>query len=240
MPSVAIAGLPWGGRGLRVGIAGASVAYACGMKSWLRVAALSLAAGVGMVACGDPVGRADAPTSAGPDLTDAPTAEVPSPTPPAPAGQAGDYEGDFNVPVPEASPAPPDEYGEWYTLVMQGIQTDIPVGPDWRVQVQGDPCYGDARYRYLLEDKLTGDRIKVDVVEHRVTVASTEPSRLDGIVARIRRSFHGEQVPYPFLERHGPSPTSPACESEGDTVPTLTPDSFVPGGAASETPTPAA
>lgn len=111
---------------------------------------------------------------------------------------------------------------------MQGIETEIPTGPRWRIQVQTDPCHGDARYRYVLDDTTTGDRINVDVVDHRVMVASPDPARLDGIVARILHSFHGEQTPYPFLERHGPSPTEPSCESESGGVPTLVPDFLTP------------
>jgi hypothetical protein len=191
----------------------------------VRRAGLVLLAMIGVAAagCGEPDGRVETPTthaaSASPVLTPGPPSPTQDDGTPADAG----YWGDFNVPSPEFAPAAPDEYGTWSRVTMQGIAADIPTGPRWRIQIQTDPCYGDARYRYLLEDAATGDRIKVDVVDHRVTVASTDPARLDGVVSRIRGSFRGEQTPYPF------TPTEPSCESETGGVPTLVPDTFSPG-----------
>ncbi len=203
-----------------------AMAYSCRVKSHCTASMLLLAFAIFVAACGEPGARFDAPASLGASPSAISSHELSSPSPSPP--ETSWYGDEFNVPVPESHPAEPDEYGAWTRLIMQGIETEIPTGQRWRVQILSDPCHGDARYRYVLEDTTTGDRIKVDVVEHRVAVASADPSRLEGVVARIRRSFRGEQTPYPFFERHGPNPTEPSCASEGGGVPTLVPDSMTP------------
>lgn len=132
------------------------------------------------------------------------------------------------MPAPEAAPALPDEHGEWLKFVTQGISVEVPSGTRWRIEGEADPCHDDARYRFILEDREPGDRLRVDVVDHRVTVASDKPERLTGIVDRIRGSFKGMQTPYPQLRRFGPIPTMPSCATDTAGVPTLVPDEMAP------------
>jgi hypothetical protein len=120
---------------------------------------------------------------------------------------------------------------------LRGISVEIPYGENWIVQGNGDPCYGDGRFYLLLEDRRTGDRIRVDMVNPKVTTHSAEPVRLEALAERILRSITGTHTPPASVRKSGPLPTLTTCSSEvpGD-VPTLTVDTFTPPAAAATRP----
>jgi hypothetical protein len=130
---------------------------------------------------------------------------------------------------PSSRPAESDEFGGWQVMEIRGTSVEIPYGENWIVQGNGDPCYGDGRFYLLLEDKRTGDRIRVDMVNPKATTHSADPARLEALAERILRSITGNHTPPASVRELGPLPTLTTCSSEipGE-VPTLIIDTFTP------------
>lgn len=138
-------------------------------------------------------------------------------------------------------PAASDEFGRWEAFEIHGVTAEVPFDDAaWRIQIILDPCYGDGRYFLLLEERATGDRIRVDLANRKVANTSANPDRLNPITERIVRSISGTHDEPSSIKTFGPQPTMPWCNPDPDSVPTLTPDEFTPRpsrtGVASEFP----
>ena len=116
--------------------------------------------------------------------------------------------------------------GRWQVMTVQGVQVEIPYGKPWRVTIQDDPCFGDHRRLVILQNQVTGDRLKVDMTNKTVTAAlQGQPETLNSVINRIQKSFAGERQIPAELEAVAtlPHPTSPACDP-ALAVPTLYPE----------------
>ena len=122
-------------------------------------------------------------------------------------------------------------------MEIGGVSVEIPFSDRWRVQIILDPCFGDGRYYILLENRDTLDRIRVDMVNPRVSSVSADPTRLELLTERITRTVEGSHAPPVALQTSGPNPTMTNCAGEDpDEVPTLIVDSFTPPPSSFQTP----
>ena len=149
-------------------------------------------------------------------------------TRPAPAVHDGT--GDAQPDVISSSPAPTDEAGSWQRFNVEGVFLEIPTGDDWVVQVHVDPCSSRLERFFLLENRETLDRIKVDLATKAVdTTGFGDEARLDAVVSRIQGSFSGIRQLPEILEKRLPFPTTTACDPKAtDDIPTLTPGFVAP------------
>ncbi len=188
------------------------------MKSRWVVSCCSLVAGtVVIVACGGANG-----TPAG---TATPTAtQAPAPTPEATYYEIPPQDG------PRFKPAQSDEFGTWQSVEMHGVTVEIPTGDNWHVQFARHPCFGAGRYYILLEERSTGDRLRIDpLAATTVLSASPDPAIFALLRERIQRSLAGAYEEPFVVKTFGPQPTSVTCADEDpDVVPTLAVDDFTP------------
>jgi hypothetical protein len=126
--------------------------------------------------------------------------------------------------------APSDESGTWQAAEINGVSVDIPTDSNWHVQIVQDPCFGDERYYILIEERVTGDRFRVDTVgATKVTSVSSDPTKFEPLTERILRSIEGEREEPVIVKTFGPHPTLATCAKEDpDEVPTLVVDDFTP------------
>jgi hypothetical protein len=121
-------------------------------------------------------------------------------------------------------------------MEIGGVSVEVPSGDEWHVQIVRDPCYGDGRYFVLVENRTTKDRVRVDMVEPKVTSEVADPVRLESMTERVLRSVKGAyQVPI-AIQTFGPLPTGTTCDPNA--VPTLIVDDFTPPPAEPDAATP--
>jgi hypothetical protein len=125
-------------------------------------------------------------------------------------------------------PAAADNFGSWVTMTVHGVEVEVPSSDQYRVQVVRDPCFGDQRMFVLIEDKVSKDRFRVDLVEPKVTTETKEPAGTQEMSARILASVRGTHETPSLIATLGPRPTLASCSGEGGGVPALIVDDFTP------------
>ena len=190
----------------------------------LRVAAALLGCSVGIAAAA--CGGGDTPSAA--TTATSPVTAASATHPP------GDAE--FQGEGPRGSPAPPDEYGDWTRFEHNGVSVEIPVSARFEVRLGADPCFGDGRYWIGIQDSVTGERLRVDMVNARVLNASVAAHpQLEPVMERILRSAKGTYQEPGYVQPSGPLPTDVSCEPDANPtffpVPTYPPEARdSPGG----------
>lgn len=157
------------------------------------------------------------------------TATSPATQTAAPTAEATYYE----IPPPEAPrtrPARSDDFGTWLTVEINDVSVEIPTSDNWRAQFVRHPCFGDGRFYMLLEERSTGDRLRVDPLDAvGVVSTSTLPATFAPLRERILRSITGAYQEPIGVQTFGPQPTSEACADEDpNAVPTLISDALTP------------
>jgi hypothetical protein len=159
---------------------------------------LGFAVVIAAVACGE----GNAPSS--PTSALSPGASASATHPPA--------DGEFQGEAPHGSPATPDEYGDWTTFQHNGVSVEIPFGSRFEVRLGADPCFGDGRYWIGIQDSVTGERLRVHMVNPRVLSSSTAARpQLEPVMERILRSAKGTYRIPEYVKTFGPSPTEDSC-----------------------------
>lgn len=130
-------------------------------------------------------------------------------------------------------PAATDQFGNWTGLEIHGTSVEIPLNSRWRAEIVKDPCFGDERYFVLIEDTQTGDRLRVDMAQPKVTTNAANDKAIAPVRERIALSIKGTHRVPQQVQRFGPHPTETTCAGgANDVVPTLSADEFTPPAAA--------
>lgn len=156
------------------------------------------------------------------DATTSPSADDTSTR--APSHDSADCCGADSIPDDvQLEPAPSDDSGrEWQRLTVEGVSVDVP--KDWRADIVGDPCSTTLERWILLQEPETGTRMKIDLTERTVDVASRgSEDDLEDVLARIRVSFEGRREVPPPVKTLAPFPTFSNCDPDETGVPTLRP-----------------